>query len=73
MKAIDEVTYNIVKDLQNKRVAEHKEPVNISMLDIQQAINEKVKTSLNGFIENGTMTWYKNLNGIPMFKIKNPI
>lgn len=34
MKAIDEVTYNIVKDLQNKRVAEHKEPVNISMLDI---------------------------------------
>ncbi len=73
MKAIDEVTYNIVKDLQNKRVAEHKEPVNISMLDIQRAINEKVKTSLNGFIENGTMTWYKNLNGIPMFKIKKPI
>lgn len=73
MKPIDEIIYNIVKELQDKRATEHREPVNVSMLDIQGAMNKIVKTSLNGFVENGTMSWFGNLNGIPMFKIKKPI
>ncbi len=71
MNPIDELTYNIVKELQEKRIAEHREPINVSLHDILRAFNEKVKQSLNGFIENGTMSWHSNLNGIPMFKIKN--
>lgn len=73
MTPIQEIAYNIVKDLQDKRVAEHREPVNVSMLDIQRAMNELVKTALNSLVENGTMTWFNSLNGIPMFKIQNPI
>lgn len=69
MKLIDEITYNIVKELQEKRMADHREPVNVSLNDILRALNEQVKTSLNGFVENGAMSWYSNLNKIPMFKI----
>ncbi len=56
MNPIDELTYNIVKELQEKRIAEHREPINVSLHDILRAFNEKVKQSLNGFIENGTMS-----------------
>lgn len=72
MTPLQEITYNIVKELQEKRVAEHREPVNVSMLDIQRAMNEMVKTALNGLVEDGTLSWFSNLNGIPMFKIQNP-
>lgn len=73
MTPLQEITYNIVKELQEKRVAEHREPVNVSMLDIQRAMNEMVKTALNGLVEDGTLSWFSSLNGIPMFKIQNPI
>ncbi|MBD5357409.1 MAG: hypothetical protein HDR88_10465 [Bacteroides sp.] len=73
MTPIQEATYNIVKELQDKRMAEHREPVNVSLLDIQRAMNELVKLALNGLVENGTMTWFNSLNGIPMFKIQKPI
>lgn len=73
MNPIDKITYCIVNDLQQKRIAENHVPENVSLHDILRVINEQVKKSLNGFIERGTMSWYSNLNGIPMFKIKNPI
>lgn len=73
MKTTDEITYNIVKELQAKRTADHREPVNVSLLDIQRELYERIKSSLNGLVENGTMSWFKNLNGIPMFKIEKPI
>ena len=69
MTPLQEITYNIVKELQEKRAAEHREPVNVSMLDIQRAMNEHVKSALNGLVENGTKTWFSSLNGIPLFKI----
>lgn len=73
MTRIQETTYNIVKELQDKRMAEHREPVNVSLLDIQRAMNELVKSALNSLVENGTMTWFNSLNRIPMFKIQKPI
>lgn len=73
MTPLQEITYNIVKELQEKRAAEHREPVNVSMLDIQRAMNELVKTALNGMVEDGTMSWFSSLNGIPLFKIQKPI
>lgn len=73
MKPIDEMIYFIVKELQEKRETDHLEPVNVSMLDIQRAMNEQVKTALNGLVEDGTLSWFSNLNGIPMFKIQKPI
>ena len=70
MNPIDELTYNIVKELQEKRIVEHREPINVSLYDILRVFNEKVKQSLNGFIENGTMSWHSNLNGIPLASFK---
>ena len=73
MTPIQEATYNIVKELQDKRMAEHREPVNVSLLDIQRAMNELMRAALNGLVKNGTLTWFNSLNGIPMFKIQKPI
>lgn len=73
MDSLEVITYNIVKELQYRRMAEHREPVNVSLLDIQRAVNEKVKAILNGYVENYTMSWFSSLNGIPMFKIEKPL
>ncbi len=71
MTPIQQIAYETVKTLQEKCIAEHRAPVCVSMNDILRSINEQIKTSLNGFISDGTMTWHKNINGIPMFTIKN--
>jgi len=73
MTPIQQFTYDVVKELQAKCEAEHRAPVCVSMHEITHAINEQVKTALNGFITDGTMSWSKNVNGIPLFKIQKPI
>lgn len=73
MTPISQITYDVVKELQAKCVAEHRAPVCVSMHEITRAISEQVKTALNGFIANGTMSWTQNVNGIPLFKIEKPI
>ena len=73
MTSISQITYNVVKELQAKCEAEHRAPVCVTMHEINRAISEQVKTALNGFITDGTMSWTKNVNGIPMFKIEKPI
>lgn len=73
MTPIQQIAYEAVKTLQEKCIAEHRAPVCASMNDIQRSISDQIKTALNGFITDGTMTWHKNVNGIPMFKIEKPI
>lgn len=72
MTPIQQLTYDVVKRLQAKCEEEHRAPVCVNLLDIQREVNEMVKTALNGFIADRTMSWFKNLNGIPQFKIENP-
>lgn len=73
MTPLQEITYDIVKELQDKRASEHREPVNVSMLDIQRSMNGLIKTALNGLVEDGTLSWFYSVNGVPMFKIQKTI
>lgn len=71
MTPFEQITYDIVKELQDKCVAEHRAPVCVSMHEISKALADRAKTALNSFITDGTMTWHQNINGIPMFTIQN--
>lgn len=71
--AIEQYAYAIVKELQEKCIAEHRAPVCVSLHDITRRVNEDIKAALNGFIADKTMVWFKNVNGIPLFKIENEL
>lgn len=73
MTPIEEITYIAVKEIQDKCIAEHRAPVNASLHAIQRDVMEKVKSALNSFVQNGTMEWHNNVNGVPMFTIVKPI
>ena len=72
MTDFEQIIYNIVKELQDKCVAEHRAPVCVSMHEINKALMEHAKIALNGFVTDGTMTWHQNVNKIPMFTIQTP-
>lgn len=71
MTPIQQITYDIVRNLQQQKNDAHRFPAVASLLDIQKAVNGEVKKALNGFIEDKTMVWFKNVNGIPMFQIQS--
>lgn len=71
MNDFETYIYNVVKELQDKCVAEGRVPVSVSLNDIMERINVDIKQTLNGFVKNGKMAWYPNLNKIPMFTIKD--
>lgn len=71
--SVEQYAYAIVKELQEKCVSEHRAPACVSLHEITKRINEDIKTALNGFIADKTMVWYKNVNGIPMFKIEDEL
>lgn len=70
MTPIEKIVYDIVEELQDKCESEHRSPVSVSMHEISKALTDRAKAALNGFIADGIMTWYPNLNRIPMFTIK---
>lgn len=70
MTPFNQITYNIVKELQDKCIAEHRVPVCVSIHEITKVFRERAKTALNDFIADGTMIWHQNVNGVPMFTIK---
>lgn len=70
---IEQYAYAIVKELQAKCVAEHRAPVCVTLHEINKRATEDIKNALNGFIADKTMVWYKNVNGIPMFRIENEL
>lgn len=72
MTPLEQITYDIVKELQDKCEAEHRYPVCVSIHEITTVLNERTRAALNSFISNGTMAWHRNVNKIPMFKITNP-
>lgn len=73
MTPIEQITFEIVKQLQDECVASHRAPVNVSIHEIQKEIMKRVKTALNTFVKNGNLEWHNNVNGIAMFTIlKNP-
>lgn len=72
MTPFEQITYDIVKELQDKCVAENRAPICVSMHEISKALTDRAKATLNSFITDGTMTWHQNVNGIPIFKIQNP-
>lgn len=70
---IEQLAYRVVKELQDKCIAEHRGPVCVSMHEITLKVTSEIKTALNGFIKDRTMTWSQNMNGIPLFTIKNEL
>ncbi len=65
--------YELVKELQAKCEAEHRAPVNVNLNDLLKRSRDGIKSALNRFVEDGTMVWYKNINQIPLFEIKNEL
>lgn len=73
LRPIRKFAYDAVKALQAKCEAEHRAPVCASINDIISYVEELVKAELNGLVKDGTLSWYRNVNGMMLFRIENPI
>ncbi len=73
MTPIQQITYNLVKKLQEKRESEHRAPVCAPANEVLKSIYAQVNEVLDGFVKDGIMECHPNLNGILMFTIIKPI
>lgn len=45
-----------------------REPICAPLPDIKKIVDKEVKAALNQLVADEVLTWYRNINGIPIFK-----
>lgn len=54
----------IVRQIEQERKDSHTVPSYACFVDIQRAVNEKVKEELNSAVKDGVLEFHRTLNGI---------
>lgn len=67
---IEQLLLDIIDEIQSMKRDGRKLPDFATMIEIENSFRVELKEALNSLCRKGRLEWHKNVNGIPMFGIK---
>lgn len=67
---IEQIILDTIDEIQSMKRDGGKAPDYATLIEIENSFRVELKEAINSLVRKGRVEWHKNVNGIPMFGIK---
>ena len=70
LTALEQIILEVIDEITQIKHESNVVPHFATMVEVTNSLNVDIKEAINSLITKGRLEWHKNINGIPMFAVK---